>query len=56
MLEHAAGRSSHVLFMNVFDKSLSGLLLLLIVVVAVDGRESKQRNVFDEKQNNKFSI
>lgn len=38
-LELAAGRPSNVLFMNVFDKSLSTLLLLLAAAVAaVDGR------------------
>lgn len=40
VLELAAGRPSNVLFMNVFDKSLSVLLLSVVDVVdAVDGRE-----------------
>jgi hypothetical protein len=59
VLEHSAGRSSDVLFMNVLDKSLS--LLLFFAVLALDGREDgaserENRNVFGKKQNNKLSI
>lgn len=39
----AAGRSSNVLFMNVFDKSMSALLVLIVVVAAIGDSVGRKR-------------